>query len=112
MFGKAIALRGVKDREAFEEADSIGRIASLSRAFRFGFGNEAVGRGVEMVSDLDIWRSAASMMKTHGDGAAMACAELVDRWERRGDTEAAQTWRRIQDATRALTQCDLDCKAS
>lgn len=65
-----------------------------------------------MVSDLDIWRSAASMMKTHGDGAAMACAELVDRWERRGDTEAAQTWRRIQDATRALTQCDLDRKAS
>jgi hypothetical protein len=65
-----------------------------------------------MVSDLDIWRSAASMMKTHGDGAAMACAELVDRWQRRGDQEAAQTWRRIQDATRALSQGGLDRKAS
>jgi hypothetical protein len=55
-----------------------------------------------MVLDMDVWRSAASMVKIHGDVAPMACAELVEKWERRGDEVAARNWRRIMDAARTL----------
>jgi hypothetical protein len=57
-----------------------------------------------MVLDMDVWRSAASMVKTHGDKAPMVCAELVDRWAKRGDAEASDNWRRIRDAASALTE--------
>ena len=58
-----------------------------------------------MVDEIDVWRSAAAMVKTHGDAAPMHCAELVDRWAKRGDQEASETWRRIMEAARALTEC-------
>lgn len=58
-----------------------------------------------MVQDMDIWRSAASMVKAHGDNAPVVCVELMDRWAKRGDPEALETWRRIMEATRRLTEC-------
>jgi hypothetical protein len=61
-----------------------------------------------MVMEMDVWRSAASMVKTHGDAAPEMCAGLVDRWARRGDQEAAENWRRIMEATRALTEAGSD----
>jgi hypothetical protein len=61
-----------------------------------------------MIQEIDVWRSAASMVKAHGDDAPMVCTELVERWAGRGDTEAAKVWTRIMDATRALTQCDSE----
>jgi hypothetical protein len=64
-----------------------------------------------MVDEMDVWRSAASMVKTHGDAAPMHCAELVDRWAKRGDQEASENWRRIMEATRALVEVG-DRKAS
>jgi hypothetical protein len=57
-----------------------------------------------MVEEIDVWRSAASMVKTHGDAAPMVCAELVDRWGKRGDQEASDNWRRIMEAARTLTE--------
>jgi hypothetical protein len=65
-----------------------------------------------MVEEMDIWRSAAAMVKTHGDAAPMQCAELVDRWAKRGDHEASETWRRIMEASRALSESGAGRKAS
>jgi hypothetical protein len=65
-----------------------------------------------MVDEIDVWRSAAAMVKTHGDAAPMVCAELVDRWGGRGDQEAADNWRRIMEAAKALTTCGSDKTAN
>ncbi|MDB5734496.1 MAG: hypothetical protein JWN16_1133 [Alphaproteobacteria bacterium] len=65
-----------------------------------------------MVEELDVWRSAAAMVKTHGEAAPMHCAELVDRWAKRGDQEASETWRRIMEASRALSESGTDKKAN
>jgi len=65
-------------------------------------------RGAAMVEEMDVWRSAASMVKTYGDAAPMHCAELVERWAKRGDQEASETRRRIMEAARALAKCGSD----
>jgi hypothetical protein len=65
-----------------------------------------------MVRELDIWRSAASIVKTHGHTAPMICAELVDRWAKRGDQDASDNWRRIMEAARALTEAGSGRNAS
>ncbi len=55
-----------------------------------------------MVLDKDILLAAKGLLRNHGDKAAMECAEMVDRWERRGDEKAAQVWRRIMNAIRDM----------
>jgi hypothetical protein len=42
------------------------------------------------------------MLKQHGDKAPMACAHIAEKWARRGDETAAENWRRITEAARAL----------
>lgn len=56
-----------------------------------------------MVEDKDVRQSAASIVKIHGDTATRVCADMADRWAKRGDPEAAENWRRIMEATRNLT---------
>jgi hypothetical protein len=48
-----------------------------------------------------LFDETAAAGSLHGDKAPMACAEMVDRWGRRGDQEAAENWRRIMEAARA-----------
>jgi hypothetical protein len=57
-----------------------------------------------MVDDDDIYRAAAGLTKNYGDDAHFACAEIVHRWESRGDKEAAAVWRRVISAIEELRQ--------
>jgi guanylate kinase len=57
-----------------------------------------------MVLDKDIYRTAAGLTKIHGADTAQECAELAERWEKRGDEEAAEVWRRILSAVREIEQ--------
>jgi hypothetical protein len=59
-------------------------------------------RRVEMVEEMDIFRSAESLLRNHGPKAAMECAQMVDRWTARGDKEAAEVWRRVMIAVRKM----------
>jgi hypothetical protein len=54
-------------------------------------------------SETDIFRSAESLIRNHGEKAAMECANMVDRWTARGDLEAADVWRRVLRAVRKMT---------
>jgi hypothetical protein len=55
-----------------------------------------------MVDEADILRSAESLLRNHGEKAAMECANMVDRWTARGDKEAAGVWRRVMLAVRKM----------
>lgn len=55
-----------------------------------------------MVDDRSVLQTAQGLLRAHGDKAAMECAEMADRWERRGDKEAADVWRRVMKAVREL----------
>jgi hypothetical protein len=55
-----------------------------------------------VVEDSDIFRAAESLLRNHGEKAAMECANLVDRWTARGDKDAADVWRRVMQAVRAM----------
>lgn len=55
-----------------------------------------------MVDDTDILRTATALLRNHGDKAAMECAQMVDRWEARGDKDAAEVWRRVLGAVRLM----------
>jgi hypothetical protein len=50
-----------------------------------------------MVSDQDTYRAAEELIRNHADKAAMEGAELADRWEARGQPEAAELWRAIKE---------------
>jgi hypothetical protein len=55
-----------------------------------------------MVDEADILRSAESLLRNHGEKAAMECANMVDRWTARGEKEAAGVWRRVKLAVRKM----------
>jgi hypothetical protein len=57
-----------------------------------------------MVLDKDIYRTATGLIKIHGLEAATECAQMAERWEKRGDDVAAQVWRRVSLAVQDIEQ--------
>lgn len=55
-----------------------------------------------MTSDLDIYRSAAVLIRQHGDGASLEAARLADTMLDKGDIEGQQVWKRILEAVTEL----------
>ena len=55
-----------------------------------------------MLSELDIWRAAAAMVKHFGDGAALEAAQRADRLLDEGDTVGLAVWLRIARAIEEL----------
>ena len=55
-----------------------------------------------MTSDLDIYRSAAVLIREHGDGAAIEAALQADAMLDRGDLDGLATWKRILKAVDIL----------
>ena len=55
-----------------------------------------------MTSDLDIYRSAHTLIKQHGEGAAIQAAMKADAMLDRGDLGGAAVWRRIVAAVNEL----------
>jgi hypothetical protein len=57
---------------------------------------------VQMISDLDIWRSALIMVKRYGDDAMLEAAARADQLQEEGDWQGALTWHHILDAIERL----------
>ncbi len=55
-----------------------------------------------MIPDLDIYRSAAVLIREHGEDAALEAAQRADAMLERGDMEGAAVWRRILGAVEEL----------
>jgi hypothetical protein len=54
------------------------------------------------MEELDIWRSAAQFVKTHGEDAAIKAALRADELLEAGDTEGFLVWKRIVTAITEL----------
>ncbi len=62
---------------------------------------------MDMVSDLDIERSASVLIESRGyEGAAIHAAAMVVAMERDGDEQGGQVWRRIAAAIRVRSPND------
>jgi hypothetical protein len=48
-----------------------------------------------MATDIDIWRSADTLIRDHGSNALVQAAMRADAMEAKGDTEGARVWGRI-----------------
>lgn len=55
-----------------------------------------------MISDLDIWRAAALLVKQHGDNAEVMVSLRVDQMTEREDNEGRALWLRIMRAVAEL----------
>jgi hypothetical protein len=58
--------------------------------------------GVAMASDLDIWRAANLLIRTHGPDAELEAAKRADLMLDRGEDDGRLVWARIRRAVEAL----------
>ncbi len=55
-----------------------------------------------MISEVDVYRSAHTLIQQHGDEAAIQAAYQADAMLDRGDLDGAAVWRRIVAAINEL----------
>ena len=55
-----------------------------------------------MVGDLDVYRSAAVLVREHGRDAALEAARRADAALERGDVEGLAVWKRIVGAVEEI----------
>ncbi len=55
-----------------------------------------------MIPDLDIWRSAQALVKSHGADAPIHAAMRADELLEAGDLDGYAVWRRVVKATEEL----------
>jgi hypothetical protein len=67
-------------------------------------------QGIELTSDLDIWRSANLMIQQHGDLADIEAATRADELLAKGDIEGQRVWMRILRAIDELQQIEPSTK--
>ena len=60
-----------------------------------------------MTSELDVWRTAAVLVREHGDGAGMEAAFRADDMMERGDLDACALWKRVMAAVDELRRGEL-----
>lgn len=56
------------------------------------------------ISDLDIYRSAAVLIRQHGEDASLEAARCADAFLEKGDADGERVWLRILAAVKVL-QC-------
>ena len=59
-----------------------------------------------MISHLDIFRSAAVLIREHGGNASLEAAQRTDAMLEKGDVESAAVWRRIVKAVEEIQHQD------
>ncbi len=57
---------------------------------------------VDMIPDLDIYRSAQVLVKQHGQDAPIQAAMMADAMLEKGDLDGYAVWKRIVKATEEL----------
>jgi hypothetical protein len=60
-----------------------------------------------MTSDLDIYRSANLLVKSHGDDAPIHAAMRADAMLEKGDLDGYATWKRVLRAVEELQGTEL-----
>ncbi len=60
-----------------------------------------------MTSDLDIYRSAAVLVREHGQNAALEAAQRADAMLDRGDMGGCAVWKRIVAAVEEIERTEL-----
>ena len=55
-----------------------------------------------MPSEIDIYRSAAVLLREHGTGAALEAAQRADVMLKRGDMDGCAVWKRIVAAVEEI----------
>ncbi len=59
-----------------------------------------------MIPDLDIYRSANVLIRTHGEDAAIEAAKHADAMLEKGDLEGLAAWKRILAATEEIRRTE------
>ena len=59
-----------------------------------------------MISNLDIFRSAAVLIREHGQDAALEAAQRADAMLEKGHMEGAAVWKRIVRAVEEIERQD------
>lgn len=57
-----------------------------------------------MIDQIDIQRAAFGVIRAYGQEAESECSQLIERWEKRGDEEAANLWRSVLATVRQQRQ--------
>ena len=60
------------------------------------------GSGLQVVADVDVWRAATILIKSHGEGAALVAAQRADELLAEGDVEGEIVFKMIAEAIREL----------
>ncbi len=60
----------------------------------------------EMISDLDIFRSAQVLIREHGEGAAIEDSQHADAMLEKGDLEGQAVWKRIIEAEEEIQRME------
>jgi hypothetical protein len=71
------------------------------RHFRKNIATARWGGGT-VISKIDIWRTAAEMIKAYGDTADIETAARADALQHKGDLEGQRVWFRVLKAIDAL----------
>jgi hypothetical protein len=58
------------------------------------------------MDDIDIWRTAQLLIKTHGAEADLAAAHRVDAMIEAGDPAGEATWKKVLAATKELQRTE------
>jgi hypothetical protein len=61
-----------------------------------------------LISDIDIWRCAALMIKQYGDSAAIEAAARADEYREKGELDGERAWVRITEAIDELRTVNPD----
>ena len=69
--------------------------------------NSEGSKGVQMTTELDVWRSAAVLMREHGDGAAIEAAYRADERLEHVDIDGCALWKRVMTAVDELRRSKL-----
>jgi hypothetical protein len=54
----------------------------------------------EQSDNIDIYRAAHGLLKAYGDRAEAECGRMIERWQSRGDAQAANLWRAVLNVVR------------
>ena len=73
------------------------------------FGSICAGmeaRMSEQSDNIDVERAAFGLLRNYGNRAEYECSVLIERWEERGERQAAALWRSVLEVVRKKGSVD------
>jgi len=60
----------------------------------------------EQSDNIDVERAAFGLLRNYGNRAEYECSVLIERWEERGERQAAALWRSVLEVVRKKGSVD------